>query len=200
MGSDLTNLPGPCGPERVHISPKKCQAFNSNSSKSAQKARQRVRLWVLREHARGEQSHSEAQSLDSQRLRTCLRLVSEGRVSSSGTEVWSATPGSNIGNGTTIASAQLCSFSTASRLTTQLRDFSWAKLKRYARQTRAKACPSPACSLLHMWGLVSMWATIFNSVAVLTARVARNSIDPAAAAPTGVPWALKDTEKRLSGW
>lgn len=44
-----------------------------------------------------------------------------------------------------------------------------------------------------------MRATIFDSVAVLTARMARNSIDPAAAAPTGVPWALKE-EKKGMGW
>lgn len=42
-----------------------------------------------------------------------------------------------------------------------------------------------------------MRASIFDSVAVLTARMARNSIDPAAAAPTGVPWALKEEKKGI---
>ena len=45
-----------------------------------------------------------------------------------------------------------------------------------------------------------MRATIVDLVAVLTAWVAWNPIDPAAAATTGVPWALKDREKRISGW
>lgn len=34
-------------------------------------------------------------------------------------------------------------------------------------------------------------------MAVLTARMARNPVDPAAAAPTGVPWALEDREKGI---
>lgn len=67
------------GLEWVHISPKKCQAFNNSSSKSAQKASKakRRRLWVLREHAEGEQSHSEAQSTSQPGLRPrlCVRLV-----------------------------------------------------------------------------------------------------------------------------
>lgn len=51
-----------------------------------------------------------------------------------------------------------------------------------------------------MWGWVSMRATIVDLVAVLTAWVAWNPIDPAATATTGVPWALKNREKRISGW
>lgn len=40
-----------------------------------------------------------------------------------------------------------------------------------------------------MCGWVSLRATIFDLVAVLTAWMAWNPIDPAAAATTGVPWA-----------